>query len=404
MIKISTREREVQRIILGNIYGNKDLANTVNIYVEGNLVIEDLCEEEVVDIFIELLGKNLVSKVKFEYIKKEKKNEVEETECAKKVDTEETGKEKLSQKEESKEIEGTILPRAENKPIENTKKARLSKGMARKNILEFFMKNEGKAFGPKEVSVKTGVVSSTTLVNIKYLYEVEKVIRKDSSGKYYYLENAEKEAETSKKEQKENEEAKTSKGELIETEVNIPVESETETVEVENNTQPEAYPVTTETQKLPEKVSENNESEVHTKEVLTMEQKLRIIQRLFLDERNEEVIKYLFPKKSSFVVNLAQKKFVGESQKRLTTVISQLNDLEIIKFDEKFNDQGRYFISEKWRIWAYLMLAGKPKTEGEIRTEIGMTVKDFNSAITTALKYEMIIKNDKGKRVTYSVL
>lgn len=148
----------------------------------------------------------------------------------------------------------------------------------------------------------------------------------------------------------------------------------------------------------------HEQEEPSSKPTLTVEEKLKIMRELFSKEQNLDVLRYIFPTKGSFVVSLAQKKFVGEAQKDLTRIIRTLNELELITFDEKFKG-GRYFVNKKWRLWSFLFLKGKAQTKESIRYQISMSDGELKETIEQAVSENIVIKTqEEGKCAIYSVI
>lgn len=236
-------------------------------------------------------------------------------------------------------------------------------------VREFFKENESKFFTIKEVSDITGFKYQTVAGAIRSMYLKSNFLVKNEDKKYGYIDP----------EQVQEESSKESTSNMVAQEQEEPSSKPTLSVEEE-------------VQEEPSKIT------------LTVEEKLKIMKELFSKERNLDVLRYIFPTKASFIVSLAQKKFVGEAQRDLTRIIRSLNELEVITFDNTFKD-GRYFINTKWRLWAFLFLKGKAQTKESIRYEISMSEEELKKTIKQAVSENMIIETqEEGKRATYSVL
>lgn len=236
-------------------------------------------------------------------------------------------------------------------------------------VREFFKENESKFFTIKEVSDITGFKYQTVAGAIRSMYLKSNFLVKNEDKKYGYIDPEQVQEESSK-----------------ESTSNMVAQEQEET-----SSKP-TLSVEEEVQEEPSKIT------------LTVEEKLKIMKELFSKERNLDVLRYIFPTKASFIVSLAQKKFVGEAQRDLTRIIRSLNELEVITFDNTFKD-GRYFINTKWRLWAFLFLKGKAQTKESIRYEISMSEEELKKTIKQAVSENMIIETqEEGKRATYSVL
>ena len=236
-------------------------------------------------------------------------------------------------------------------------------------VREFFKENESKFFTIKEVSDITGLKYQTVAGAIRSMYLKNNFLVRTEDKKYGYIDP----------EQVQEESSKESTSNMVAQEQEEP--SSKPTLSVEEQIQEESSNIT-----------------------LTVEEKLKIMKELFSKERNLDVLRYIFPGKGSFVVSLAQKKFIGEAQEDLTRIIRTLSELEVITFDEEFKG-GRYFINPRWRLWVFLFLKGKPQTKESIKYEISMSDSELQENIKQAVSENIIIETQKeGKRPTYSVL
>ena len=341
MIKISTRDETSQKVILNTLFNITNL----NIHINGELIIEKLSEDEAIKIFLGLLHQNSAGLVEFKY------------------------------EEEPKPIDEDVQ--------------KVEKNVSNKSpweiVREFFKENESKFFTIKEVSDITGFKYQTVAGAIRSMYLKSNFLVKNEDKKYGYIDP----------EQVQEESSKESTSNMVAQEQEEPSSKPTSNVEAQEKKEPSSKPtlsVEEEVQEEPSKIT------------LTVEEKLKIMKELFSKERNLDVLRYIFPTKASFIVSLAQKKFVGEAQRDLTRIIRSLNELEVITFDNTFKD-GRYFINTKWRLWAFLFLKGKAQTKESIRYEISMSEEELQKTIKQAVSENMIIETqEEGKRATYSVL
>ena len=138
---------------------------------------------------------------------------------------------------------------------------------------------------------------------------------------------------------------------------------------------------------------------------LKEDEKMKVMQQLFLNENYEDVLKYIFSTKNKFVVKLAQKKFAGPRAQQLSDVITALNKAEVIVFNDDFSDGGSYEISLSWRIWAYLFRAKREVASKTIEVDLQMKPSEFKAGIKEALEKGMVKKevDEKLKITTYCV-
>lgn len=326
MLKILSRNQNAQNVILNQLFDVRNL----NICVNGELIIGNLKEVEVIETFLGLLKQNLVSEVTFEY-------------------------------EEEANATDKNVPNVESTNVSSTEEKETIKPL-REIMYEFFKENEGKVFSIKEVADITGLKYQTVAGSIRRIYMESNFLIKTDDKKYGY------------KIPQENTESKL-EAEQIQEESEIPTKEE----------------------------EEPDQEEATGSATLSVENQLKVMKELFSQEKNLDVLKYIFPIKRNFLVNLAQKKFVGEAQEILTQIIRKLSELEIITFDEVYKD-GRYYISPKWSLWAFLFFKGKPQTKETIRYEISMRDEELCNTIEQAVSENIVIKTqEKGESAIYSV-
>lgn len=134
-------------------------------------------------------------------------------------------------------------------------------------------------------------------------------------------------------------------------------------------------------------------------------EKAETIKKLFADEKNAEVINYIFfLRKRNFSVEDARKKFPSPNGEILSNVIKVLFEKGIIVLDERIRSTVRYIIPPMWRIYANLLKNEVPMEEGALRTAAELGVKEFQNLIQEALK-EGIVEKTVEKRVTrYAII
>ena len=239
--------------------------------------------------------------------------------------------------------------------------------------------NRGRAFSIKEISEKTGIEYSSVNNIIRRLYDRAKV-RKNDEKKYFCS------IEGTNVEQPQHEQPEESSGE--EEKKEPAGDEEAQAKEAEMSQQDDSS-----------EVAEENNTQ------LKEDEKMKVMQQLFLNENYEDVLKYIFSTKNKFVVKLAQKKFAGPRAQQLSDVITALNKAEVIVFNDDFSDGGSYEISLSWRIWAYLFRAKREVASKTIEVDLQMKPSEFKAGIKEALEKGMVKKevDEKLKITTYCV-
>lgn len=335
MIKVNVHDKDAQLVVLNTLYPESG----VKMRIEGELELYDITEDLVVELFKNLLHKNLVSEVTFSY---------EEEKSSKK----------------------------ETKNVQKSQKY----GTLTENVYGFLAENKGRAFSIKEISEKTGIEYSSVNNIIRRLYKSTKVQRNDEKKYFCPIESAN--VEQPKHEATEESSVEKEKKETA-------GDEEAQSKEAEATQQKESLKLT---------------EEDNTKK-LSEDEKMNIMQQLFLNEIYEDVLKYIFSTKNKFVVKLAQKKFAGPRAQQLSDVITTLNKAEVIVFNDDFSDGGSYEISLSWRIWAYLFKAKTKVASKTIEVNLQMKPSEFNAGIKEALEKGMVKKevDEKLKITTYCV-
>jgi predicted DNA-binding transcriptional regulator len=139
MIKVNIQDKDAQLVVLKTLYPESG----VKMRIEGELEVYDITEALVVELFKNLLHKNLVSEVTFSYEKED------------------------SSKKEAKNVQ-------------KSKKY----GTLTENVYGFLAENRGRAFSIKEISEKTGIEYSSVNNIIRRLYNRAKV-QKNDEKKYF---------------------------------------------------------------------------------------------------------------------------------------------------------------------------------------------------------------------------
>lgn len=367
MIIISTREQKAQNVILNALFNITNLT----IRIDGELIISLNEEEKIIKIFLELLHQNLVELVGFYY-----EEEITSNVDASKAENVCVTEAEASTNEESR----TTNPSDKKEEKKGTNKSPWE------IVRNFFKENESKFFTIKEASDITGLKYQTVAGAIRSMYLKNNFLVRTEDKKYGYIDP----------EQVQEESSKESTSNMVAHEQEEPSSKPTSNVEEEVQEDQSSKPTLN--------VEAQEQKEPSSKPTLTVEEKLKIMKELFSKERNLDVLRYIFPGKGSFVVSLAQKKFIGEAQEDLTRIIRTLSELEVITFDEEFKG-GRYFINPRWRLWVFLFLKGKPQTKESIKYEISMSDSELQENIKQAVSENIIIETQKeGKRPTYSVL
>ena len=139
MIKVNVHDKDAQQVVMKTLYPESG----VKMRIEGELELYDITEALVVELFKNLLHKNLVSEVTFLY--EEEKNSKKEARDVQKSRKYETHTE---------------------------------------DVYGFLAENRGRAFSIKEISDKTGIAYSSVNNIIRKLYKSTKVQR-NSDKKYF---------------------------------------------------------------------------------------------------------------------------------------------------------------------------------------------------------------------------
>lgn len=127
--------------------------------------------------------------------------------------------------------------------------------------------------------------------------------------------------------------------------------------------------------------------------------KIEEIKKCFGKEKYEDILMFLFPKKTTFTVEKLKNSFYTQ-EKEITELIQLFID-EVFIPNEGM--EGRYTISNKWRIYAYLLKAGKMVEEGTIKYDLGISDKDLYLATEKAIGQGLLRKKEVRDRMVYGV-
>lgn len=127
--------------------------------------------------------------------------------------------------------------------------------------------------------------------------------------------------------------------------------------------------------------------------------KFEKIRKCFGEEKYKDILMFLFPKKATFTIDKLNNSFQTK-EKEITELIQLFID-EV--FIPNKGMKGRYTISSKWRIYAYLLKAGKMVEEGTIKYDLGISEKDLYSETEKAIEEGLMRKKEVRDRMVYGV-
>lgn len=127
--------------------------------------------------------------------------------------------------------------------------------------------------------------------------------------------------------------------------------------------------------------------------------KIEEIKKCFGEEKYKDILMFLFPKKATFTIDKLNNSFQTK-EKEITELIQLFID-EV--FIPNKGMKGRYTISSKWRIYAYLLKAGKMVEEGTIKYDLGISEKDLYSETEKAIEEGLMRKKEVRDRMVYGV-
>lgn len=127
--------------------------------------------------------------------------------------------------------------------------------------------------------------------------------------------------------------------------------------------------------------------------------KFEKIRKCFGEEKYKDILMFLFPKKATFTIDKLNNSFQTK-EKEITELIQLFID-EV--FIPNKGMKGRYTISSKWRIYAYLLKAGKMVEEGTIKYDLGISEKELYSETEKAIEEGLLRKKEVRDRMVYGV-
>lgn len=229
------------------------------------------------------------------------------------------------------------------------------------------------------------------------------IIERKSRGVYRLSDNNSEKVENNKAE---NEKAENK--ESIEKAEEVKIELQTDTsvqqAEKEETKQPEEEDAKTESEcseegKLDELNVEETKEVVQTTGVKFSE---RVCLNIFTSQRYEEVVNYIFTKKT-FSVETLREKLPNYDNELVSVIQLALKGKYIQEIRE-----GRYSVSDVYRLYYYILKMERPVSFGTILSNIRMQPKELGIAINTAIDKGIIQKvkiNEGGtayRAVTFS--
>ena len=133
---------------------------------------------------------------------------------------------------------------------------------------------------------------------------------------------------------------------------------------------------------------QEKESKKETKKVFAPNPKEEMVKN-FLEDY-QELVDYILTRKT-FMVKSAKRRF---SEQEVVDIIKAF-DNEVIHYHP--SQEGIYFVSQKWRVWYYLLKKNSAEEEGTIQYDLQLTQKETTKAITQAMQ-ENLIRDVTGKK------
>lgn len=133
---------------------------------------------------------------------------------------------------------------------------------------------------------------------------------------------------------------------------------------------------------------QEKESKKETKKVFAPNPKEEMVKN-FLEDY-QELVDYILTRKT-FMVKSAKRRF---SEQEVVDIIKAF-DNEVIHYHP--SREGIYFVSQKWRVWYYLLKKNSAEEEGTIQYDLQLTQKETTKAITQAMQ-ENLIRDVTGKK------
>lgn len=248
-----------------------------------------------------------------------------------------------------------------------------------------------------ELTLSTGKKKSSINSCCKGLIK-KGIIERISRGVYRLSDNNSKNVENNKAENE-----KTENKESIEKAEEVKIELQTDTsvqqAEKEETKQPD------EDVKL--ELDDSEESEVDELELEELEKELEKIElehpkeeifKVFTSFKHEEVVEYIFTKKSFSVETLRKK--LSDYDNEIVEVIRLALEGNCI---EEVSD-GRYMVSDVYRIYYYILKMKKPVSFGTILPNIRMQPKELEIAINKAIDKGLINKKQMENSTYYEAV
>lgn len=236
-----------------------------------------------------------------------------------------------------------------------------------------------------ELTLSTGKKRSSIYTCCKLLMK-KGIIERKSRGVYRLSDNNSEKVENNKAE---NEKAENK--ESIEKAEEVKIELQTDTsvqqAEKEETKQPEEEDAKTESEcseegKLDELNVEETKEVVQTTGVKFSE---RVCLNIFTSQRYEEVVNYIFTKKT-FSVETLREKLPNYDNELVSVIQLALKGKYIQEIRE-----GRYSVSDVYRLYYYILKMERPVSFGTILSNIRMQPKELGIAINTAIDKGIII-------------
>ena len=293
-----------------------------------------------------------------------------------------TQEETKEKPDENKEISGNLVDKNSDKEGSRQQKVKAVKGKksSRSNeILRLMQENPEKEYKVKDISEKLGCSYAAASSAMYKLLQEGLVIRTD---KAYKLADVTEKTVPVTTEEKAPEISGTTK------EINKNDKNAGESSEEKAKPAAQAVQIPKGTPKVSRTVKKQ-----------AVPVKIEEIKKCFGEEKYEDILMFLFPKKTTFTVEKLKKSFYTQ-EKEITELIQLFID-EVFIPNEGMD--GRYTISNKWRIYAYLLKAGKMVEEGTIKYDLGISEKDLYSETEKAIEEGLLRKKEVRDRMVYGV-
>ena len=406
MVQVVLRSSEAINLVMDYYFSEKNFK--ISLSDGATLTLEDEDTSIAFEVFKLLLENNLMNSANVEFINLNPNSTSVKAKTSPKGGTKGVQSKKVKKAKESKE-KNSVEPTIKEK------------------ILEYLCKIYPEKLSLSEIAARLNLKYTSATSAINRLYNAGEVLK---DKKHYYAKpksdeeqseateapiitetsgTDEKSSEgTSEIANKESEEGVEETSQKLE-KASVPAE---ETQKGSENLTPESTEKSKEDLIQPEAKSKVGTASVETqKEVeetlpeYSFVEKAETMKKLFADEKNAEVINYIFfLRKRNFSVEDARKKFPSPNGEILSNVIKVLFEKGIIVLDERIRSTVRYIIPPMWRIYANLLKNEVPMEEGALRTAAELGVKEFQNLIQEALK-EGIVKKTVEKRVTrYAII